>query len=556
MTTSTHVYTAALIGAPDVPLSVKGGRLTLDEGRAPHVQGTLDIALPTESTLTALDPRAGARVRVVANATYPTFSTTRTFNMGLRSRPIQHRDATVTLALASDEALLDDYATLADDATPFTLSASLRAVINYVLGEVIPGASLTATPAGDANVTPYWAVTNLLRNPAVLTTVGNWAGGGGCTIAWSADTGTVGTVRATTTGTGGAVFAVNTTAYDIPATPGTRYTFSVEGRNEGIVAPAERMFATLRFLDSNNVVIANTSSPVGIAPTGAYQRVSVTAVAPANAAKIAPYWTFTSSTSGRVFRLTRGMLYQDDGFPVAPFSGSTAADANYGYAYQGTAGDSPSVRTPVVERDPSSLVWRAGQSALDFLLPLFQAAGYRLVCDESRAWTLRDADYYAAGSLTIRHGVNLVDGSETIDRDSRLWFDGQVTRYTWTDKNGVQQERTDAYALTGTPTLVNLVELAVPYPGPGRSQYAVTRAQGRGREVTVTAVADWRAAAEQPITVFLYGAPRQDGKTSQVEFNLDADEMTITTRTTDVLAGSIDTLAGVINSLVGMINGL
>jgi hypothetical protein len=188
-------------------------------------------------------------------------------------------------------------------------------------------------------------------------------------------------------------------------------------------------------------------------------------------------------------------------------------------------------------------------------MPLVQANGYRLVCDEAREWTLRSADYVAPGASTFVHGVDLTEASDTLDRES-TWFDGQVTRYRWEDPNGISQERADSWALTGSPTRVNLVEINAPYPGTGRSEYAVRRAQGRGREVVASRVARWDERAEQDVSVLLSGAPTQVGLTDRVEFNLDNDEVTVTTRTSDANPGSIDLLPGTIDSLAGFINDL
>lgn len=89
MTASTHTKEAYLLGSPRVELSVIGGRITLDAGRAPHVQARLDLPfpghwesagggssdpltwVPDEDTLTALDPREGARIRIEVHAIFP-----------------------------------------------------------------------------------------------------------------------------------------------------------------------------------------------------------------------------------------------------------------------------------------------------------------------------------------------------------------------------------------------------------------------------------------------------------------------------------------------------
>jgi hypothetical protein len=359
MSTSTHVYTAHLTGTPDQALDVKGGSITLAAGRAPHVQADLLIGPVSQTVYAALDPRLHPRVRITVEAVTPAGVQSRTFNLGVRSRPIAYLDGEYGLTLASDEAVLLDHAPLADDATPDPMTSG-RAVVNYVLGVVLPGTSLAA---GDD--------------------------------------------------------------FTIPA---------------------------------------------------------------------------------------------------------DAAD--------------------------EALIWRAGDAALDFLAPLLQTAGYRLVCDEQRVWTLRGEEYVAPGYLVIRHLVNMIDANETIDRDAQLWFDAAVTRYRWTDTAGVLHEAVDAFALVTPPTLVKTFDKQTVFRGTGFSAYAVRRAQGRGREVSATAVSDWRALAEQSVEVDLPGTPRQVGVTSAVQFDLSLDEMTVTTRTTDLRLGSIDGLHTTIDALIGTIDEL
>jgi len=567
---SQHVYRAYLIGSPDIELSLIGGSITLDDATAPHVQASIDIAWPghweivpddlpaaygglvwvrDDELLEALDPRLSPRVRVTADASYPTFSTSRYFDLGVRDYDPSQTTRVVSLTLASDEALLQDYAPLADDETPFTLASSLRDVVDYVLGEAIPGAALEASPAIDADVTPYWLVTNLVTNPSVRGVVGNWiAGGSNGTL--TRQTGLVGgpvdgvTTYTRTTwsgnsglGQGGAFSQSGTVAPMITAEPFRTYSVSAWVRAN--VAKPVRLSVQI-FAADGSVLSGGTDVATANLVANTWTRLRGTLTMPANAARMGIFAYVQAGqqwTAGNTFD-TLGWLVHEGTLNVPSFDAATV-DAHYIYAASGAAHVSASTRTPFpIERDPESLIWRAGTSALDFLRPLVQAAGFRLVCDEQRRWTLRDEGYVADGSLSVRYGVNLIDGSARISRDSGLWFDGRVTRYRWTDRNGIQQERDDPYALTPSPTKVDLVVLDnTPYPGPGRSEYAVRRAQGRGREVTVSMVADWRGSAEQSCTIHLDGAPPQLGSASRVEFDLgpgdSRDRMTITARTTD-----------------------
>lgn len=550
---TTHRYSATL--DDDTPLSVSGGNLTLDAGAVPHVQSSITLAVEDVALLDDLDPRDSRRVKLRGSYQWPLGDgnigfRTRNFDLGIRSTSPDRAAGTVTLELASDEALLADFAQTTDDDTPYDLSSSLRSVVNYVLGKAL-GASLQATPALNADLTPYWSVTNMLRNPAVRGTVNNWSEGGSCTIAFVSE-GTTGAVRVTPTGATGAVFAVDTAKYNLNATPGARYTFELAARREAALGVT--LVPVLRFLDAAGDVILDTEGGSFVTGTS-YARFGVQGVAPANAVKVAPYVRFITST-GRVFRLDAGILHTS-AFPVPHFTGSDASTGEYTFAYQGAADDSPSVRTPVTERDPESLVWRAGVSAMDFLQALLKTVGYRLVCDEQRRWTLRDDSYRAAGTQTWRYGVNITAADENLSRDDETWFDAAVYVYTWTDSDGIAQTRTDSYSLTSTPTKVLRRELRnTPYPGPGRAAQMVSRAQGKGRTVTVSGIPNWLEHTDQELSILLDGTPIQTGISSRVRFDFDTDEVTITSRTTDTPAGAINLLSGSINALTGTINNL
>ncbi|MGW9345894.1 hypothetical protein ACWGR3_30605, partial [Streptomyces albidoflavus] len=228
----------------------------------------------------------------------------------------------------------------------------------------------------------------------------------------------------------------------------------------------------------------------------------------------------------------RVMFYEGDRV-VPGFSGADPDDADYEYEWEESAHGSPSLRIPKqAQPSPDALIWEAGQSAWDFLSPLVQASGLRLVCDEQRVWTLRNEDYTSSATpLDVAWGENLRDGADVIDRDSERWGDAAVTIYTWTDRNGIPQRAVDQYSSVEHPTLVLRYEKDTAYPGPGFSEYAVRRAQTRGREITATIDADWTAKADQPITAHTHGAPVENGRTISVQFDSESNDMTVTTRT-------------------------
>lgn len=122
------------------PLDLVDARVTLDESWSPYGQATLICPLPARAALDAMDPLA--RVRATLNLDG------RLFDLGVRSRTIDHRDDTLTVQLATDEALLQDYARVATTvyAPGYT---TVRNAAAYALAQI--GASLQPGTA-DANI--------------------------------------------------------------------------------------------------------------------------------------------------------------------------------------------------------------------------------------------------------------------------------------------------------------------------------------------------------------------------------------------------------------------
>ena len=554
---SEHVYAAVILGTPNRPLNVIGGNITFDVGRWPHVTGQI-TAKADPTTLAALDPRGNARVRITATATTPAGVQSRTFDLGVRSRPRSYSTGEVTIELASDEALLADYRPGTDDATPLALQSSLRAIINYVLGKAIPGAVLQASPAHDADLTTYSDADNVFKDPRAQSPFF----GAGCTVAsdavWPGNIDGVAHKSVwlhTPTSKDSYAYMLGTGSMN-GTREGETWVASATGRvhllQSGSIDTRARRLAV--YIDVGGYVeFLSAAVP---APAGSEARVSVEFTVPTGAREVFVR-AYHGATVGEVkwsqFRFTKKSAAPgvDD---AAYFWGGKPDTPTYDYSWVGDPDKSASKRRAVIDRRPELLVWKAGQSAMDFLFPLFQSAGLRLVCDEQRRWTLRDETYSAGGALTVRHGVNLWDGSDTLARDAD-WYDGAVVRWRWRDYDGNQQERVDAYVPAGA-TRVQEITIERAYPGPGYAEYLTRRALQRGREVTVTTMPDWTATAEQTISVVMPDEPLQVGTVQTLRYDLTADEMTITTRTADIPAGAIDLLPGTIDALPGTIDSL
>jgi hypothetical protein len=109
------------------------------------------------------------------------------------------------------------------------------------------------------------------------------------------------------------------------------------------------------------------------------------------------------------------------------------------------------------------------------------------------------------------------------------WFDAAIVRYRWTDATGARQERIDWYAAPGY-TKASLFDIAAPYPGPGRAEYKVKRAQGLGRTASVHAPLDLTVSPSQALRLNLPNLPELFGVTRSVEFDLNDLTMTIASR--------------------------
>lgn len=452
----------------------------------------------------------------------------RTFDLGIRSARPDWDAGTVVVSLASDEALLDDFAPLYDFpfGAEYDFNITLQDVVSHVLNRAL-GAVLEPGDE-DMDITPKFEAVNMIRNPAVVGSTLNWSPGGGCTISF-VGAGSSGYVRVAPSVASGAVFACDTTKWNLNCTPGHWYSFSLTARAE---SNGGMGYLVIRWLDANNDIIAESSA--GAFPTPIDQatlRLTVSGRAPSNAVKAAPYFRFTVN---RIYRLDTASLFDTTADWYIPyFSGGDAPTDGYTFHFEGPSNDSPSVRTPDFERAPELLVWKAGVSGLAFLAPIVQSVGRRLVCDEQRRWTLRPEEYRADGTQTYREGVNITAGNAELSRDDDDWFDGAVFLYSWPDRYGVEQERADVYPTTGSPTKVIRREIAAPFPGPGRAEYAVRRAQGRGRVATVTARATWEERTEQSLSIGLAGAPILTGIANSVTFDLGENTVTVSSRTVE-----------------------
>lgn len=540
---SRHQVTARVLDvAGDIPLAGDlAGGVSLDASRLQHVQGQITVA-DRPGLLEQIDPRSSRRVSIDVSATFLSSGAARarSFDLGIREVTPNRSAGTVTLQLASDEALLEDFAQLEDDPTPRQHQASVRALTNYVLSKI--GATLQ--PGGpDADVTAYWPLQNQLANPSVEGALTPWTAGGNCSLFFSSPTqpGNPAGIAAAgyqSIAAGQLAVVPNALGSGPSVSPGKTYTLSAYGRR--FITPNRTMFAVIRWLDASGIPVAPDveGTPVALSDGSWIARCHVTATAPARATRAEVFFRVNGSTAaGQIGYIDCAMFNEGELQPY--FDGSLPDDAHYAFNWAGEANKSASSREPLHDAPvPEAFVWRAGTSAMDFLSTLLKAAGLRLVCDERRRWTLREAGYRAEGNQTYRHGVNIETSDERLSREGDDWYDAAVYVYIWTDDAGIEQRRVDSFSAVPSPTKVRYVEVRTPYPGPGRAEHIVRRALSRGRILTVTTVPTWLEQTDQTLSIVLEGAPIQTGIAGTIAYNFDDDTMSVTSRTADTPAAA------------------
>lgn len=506
---------------------INGGRVALDALGIPYGTADVEIGLTDAVDLSTIDPRDDVRVVIRGSNTNP--ASYREFDLGLRSVDVDHAAESITLNLATDEAILQDYATLTPDSGARAHEASLRGVVDYVLGKI--GASLE--PGGpDANVSAYWELTNAVRNPICDTTSGFAlsTNATGLTVETTPAAPVIGTAylfyRALAAGT-----ALLRVVGDLSVSPGEVVTGSAYLASPHAITAAH---VYVQFLDNENNTLSRVhGSNVTIAST-VWARAYATATAPPTATRAQLVLSFNGAANNAL-RFDAPMLTTGSEL-VTPFSGSTADSGTYTYEWDGDANNSASTRTPVNERLPEAFIWQPGQTAWDFLASFTVSAGLRLFCDETRTWRLIDpASYEVPGFIVMQ--AFLTSGVDTISReDSEVFATGVVVRYTWT----VDGQTRTAYDTAGTPEKVVVIDYDRPFPGPGAAAAILARRDGTGRAQNVTGLTQWAATPNMQASVTLPDTPEQQGKLISVTFSLGDDSLMDvgTSGLTDVLPGS------------------
>jgi len=505
------------------------------------------------------DSSASVRETRTITGYTPNPLSSRSFDLSLRAARPNRATGDVELRLSSDEAVLQDFGPDADDSTPRDYESSVRDLTNYVLSKI--GATLEPG-TDDADVTARWSADNAVLNPDSVNGGAAFVGAGNATITMNSDAkGYLGStnyvsVRSVNSNTSQSFVTVPQT---VSTRKGQMWTFSAYMHKWSGV-PSVNGILRVYEMDPSGAILRTIESTPKALLTDIYDRHSLTfTVENPNTAKLALYASFMATAAGQTmnadaFMLTEGPLLLDY------FSGNVSTP---GYVVSWSGQNAPvphnsvSHRQPAdgIERLPEVFTWRAGMGGVDFLSPILQSQGFRLVCDGDRKWTLRRDEYRTPGMLTLAYGVNIIGADEEVSRESEDWFDAAVYTYRWTTPDGTTRTEDDVYAPPGYTKMIRR-EIDRAYPGPGRARYAVQRALNKGRTLTVETVSDWTASTDQDLLVRLDGTPTQLGTTDRVEFDLNTDRMRVSSRTADVPEGAINLLPSTIDALTGSINDL
>jgi hypothetical protein len=224
---------------------------------------------------------------------------------------------------------------MADVQTLVALASSARAVTEAVLDIVYPGTP-TLNGTGDADITPFWELTNLMINPSVLvTTLGYTASTGTSAVDFYGSGGALGTssaLRWTPSGTGRAT--VNCGKYT--ASAGTYYVASAYVRSG---TTARDMRFRFNFYDSENGLIRTTvGTAVTDTTTDWSTRIHLVAGAPKGTARVEVGIESVSNTAGQ-FQYADCFMFHEANLPstyVDYFDG-TIAPTGYTTAWEDAA---------------------------------------------------------------------------------------------------------------------------------------------------------------------------------------------------------------------------
>ncbi|MBH0054487.1 hypothetical protein I6E74_09950 [Salinibacterium sp. SWN139] len=521
-------FTAKVTGESGFEFEVKSADITLDETRAPYIQAELTCVLPESVALELIDPRNALRVLVTATQEWirPVRDPqTRTFDLILHERTIDHESAELTLRLVSDEALLIDAGNTTTAETRI-FGLSVKAAVDATLTKhsfaLEPGALDATLEANPATLAP---IKNYARSPEPRAD-DNWRVHSTLdrTIMTAEFEGLA--VCRGTRNTSSGLYAIYMNELDgIPGNLDESYEYRFMARS------SRRGERTIRLTDKNGVHV--TTKAVDMV-AGEWTECVISSTTESGESPYSLSLLSSADPSGTTLDVTALTVIERDqvmGNNDMFFHGDTLDSGLDTFEWTDTAHHSTSTRTNLPNSDifiqtPGTLDW-------DYVAPIVQAGGLRLFCDENREWRLVDPLAYSVpGQINVAAGTNATSGRDTISRQQEAWFDAVVIEYRWTDAEGLPQVAYDAASAGGTKLLKRVIER--PFPGAGAAQSILSLYSGRGRVLDIEALADLDATPGMALVMTMPGTPIQVGVVSSVTWKWsidgDSDEMRIASR--------------------------
>jgi hypothetical protein len=531
-----------------VKLNMADGTLTIDDGWAPRIQASIVINRPSLAVQAQLDPTLPySRVRFVLQAARG--AAVRRIDLKITARQIDAEAGTIGLNLQSDECLLQDFGLVASapDKTYWANQDNVRSILYNVMNRALgPGMfSLSYETFSNPSFRTYSAVENMIPNGSFdNNTVTPW------TVANATLTASTGYK---VSGAYSMLVNPNTTSNDsyaevpIQVTPGKTYTVTayagVSGAQPGTLNARARRIWVYAYVDGQVVVLGQSSQ----APNSSSStRLRLTFTVPSNVeqANVRLYSGAASGTSAGIY-WDSVMMTEDNGLDTnnasfyTYFDGATANTSEYRYDWTGDSYKSSSTRTPLIDRGPDALTWTPGQSAWDFLTPILQAVGWRLVPDLlDRTWRVKSVDAVPAGGVVgISVGRNLYSLSDLISRTASqsdgtpLFADAVLIHYTWTDST--TDERLERWESAGPSTAQKVYSIERPdtaYPGPGAAAYILERLAARRRQLTVEAAEDYDPMPGRAVSITAPGGDVVTGVLDALTWDFGSARMSVKTK--------------------------
>lgn len=579
MTVREPTRTATLLhSGGSAVLNMVDGSLTVDDGWAPGIQASIVISRPSLTVQALLDPtNAKTRVRLFLRGSKA--GTGRFFDLKLTARQVDAESGTIGLNLQSDEALLQDFGLVANapDTTLWAYQTSVQSIVFNVLNRALGAGNFTlGYQPTNRSFPTYSSLENLIPNGSFdNNTVTPWTSSN---ATLSASTGFK------VSGAYSMLVNPNSTNTDsfaevpVRVTSGKTYTVTASiglaGPQPGTPSGRARRIWVYAYADGQVVILGQSPQAPNAAGT---PRLTTTFTVPANVEQVGVrlYSGGASGTSAGVYwdnvSMIEGNGLDTNNTSIVPyFDGATVDSSTYRYDWTGDVYNSTSTRTPLVDRGPDALTWTPGQTAWDFLTPILQAVGWRLVPNmTARGWTVKSVDAVPTGGVVaISAGRNLYSLSDLMSRTASqndgtpLFADAVLVHYSWTDSaTGQRRERWESAGPSQPQKVYTLERPDTAYPGPGAAAYVLERLSARRRQLTVAAAEDYDPLPGREVSITAPGGDVVTGVIDALTWTFASARMSVKTKGLITIplgavgrAPSTQTIGSVSTSLVSYTN--